>query len=111
MMLPYAPWMKKYSRRAASVLHINTRFNVTWYFVFILLIWVNTTQISGDFRFWQKVLFGLGGTAMFFVVMLLRQFILNFISVMAGMPLKNVWLFPSAGRRGCRGDKHGLSSK
>ncbi|HTY82116.1 MAG TPA: CBS domain-containing protein, partial [Dehalococcoidales bacterium] len=32
-----------------------------------------------------------------FIVMLLRQFILNFASVILGMPLKNVWLFPFGG--------------
>jgi predicted transcriptional regulator/Zn-dependent protease len=95
--VPPASWFKLFPQRAGSVLHINLRFNATWYFVFILLIWVNTTQISGNYPLWQRALFGLGGSAMFFIVMVLRQFILNFASVILGMPLKNVWLFPFGG--------------
>jgi CBS domain-containing protein/Zn-dependent protease len=89
-----APRNNIYSQRAASVRHINLRFSTTWYFVFIVLIWVITTQISGDYSLWQRALFGLGGTMLFFVVMMLRQFILNFVSALLGLPLKNVWSFP-----------------
>jgi CBS domain-containing protein len=94
------PWITRAGnmmKRAAGVFHVNMRLHPTWYPVIILLTWVHTTQFPGDYPLWQRALLGLGAALVFFITMNIRQVFLNIAALIAGAPVKNVWLYAFGG--------------
>ncbi len=82
---------------ALSVFRVRTRMHSSWYPAFLVLVWALVTQLPGGRALWQGIIYAVAGVLLFVVVMNLRQFVLNLLAVLIGMPLKNVTVFVFGG--------------
>ncbi len=89
--------LKVYMQRIGTIPQIRTRLHPTWYVAFVLTIWVIVTQLPEDNPLWERIIFGAAGTLLFFIVVNIRQFLINLVTVLTGVPLRNVTLFVFGG--------------
>jgi CBS domain-containing protein len=79
------------------MLGIRLRLHPTWAVAFILIIAMVVTQFPEAYPFWQRIILGVAASLLFFIVVGLREVVLNFLAINRGIPLQRVTLFAIGG--------------
>lgn len=76
-----------------GIFRIRIGIHYTWYLGLIILTAVAESQFPSTYPLWQKIGLGLAGSLAFFVLIIIRQFVVNAVALRARIQLRNVNLF------------------
>ena len=79
------------------VFGVRVRLHYTWAVAFVLITAVVVTQFPEAFSLWQRIIFGIAASLLFFISISIREFILGFVAIRRRMPVKGVTLFVLGG--------------
>ena len=79
------------------ILGIRIRLHYTWPIVSILLVILVVTQFPEAYPLWQRISLGIIASLIFFIAVSIREFIILFIAIRKGIPVKSVTLFVFGG--------------
>jgi len=79
------------------VSRFRIRLHYTWLLAFILIAAVIVTQFPESYSLWHRVVLGVAAGLLYFVAMVMREFIIVFVSLSRGTLVKKVTLFPFGG--------------
>ena len=72
---------------------VRIRLHYTWSFALVLITAAVVTQFSEAYLLWQRIALGIAASLLFFVSVSIREFVLSFMAISKGIPVKNVTLF------------------
>jgi len=78
-------------------LGVRIRLHFTWYLAFVLIAAVVVTQFPEAYPLWQRIALGIAASLLFFVSVGIREFVLSYLAISRGAPLKRVTLFVFGG--------------
>ncbi|MCX8126336.1 MAG: hypothetical protein N3E40_04235, partial [Dehalococcoidia bacterium] len=87
----------KRSAGTHSITGIRIRVHYTCAVAFVLMAAVVATQLPEGYSFWQKAVIGILTALVFFVLLLVRELVINLASGRGRGPVKEVMLFPFGG--------------
>jgi Zn-dependent protease len=73
------------------------RLHYTWYLAVILITVIVVNQFPMLYQLWQRIALGLATSLIFFLIIGIRQIIINFVASRRNVPLNNVILFVFGG--------------
>ena len=79
------------------ILGIRIRLHYTWLIAFVLITAAVVTQFPTAYPLSQRIILGIGASLFFFLAISIREFVLNFIAISKGIPVKRVTLFVIGG--------------
>jgi Zn-dependent protease len=80
-----------------GLFRIHFRIHYSWLLAIILIPIALITQFSPTYPLWQRAVLGLFASLLFFVAIVLREFVINFIAVRRGVVVDSVTLFVFGG--------------
>ena len=73
------------------------RLHYTWSIGFILITTIVTTQFPEVYPLWQRIIFGLSASLLFLAAISIRQFVIIYMTLSKGIPVRSVTLFVFGG--------------
>ena len=77
----------------SRILGVRVRLHYTWLLAFVFVTAAVITQFSTDYSLRYRIILGLAASVLFFLGIITREFILNFIAINRGITVKRVTLF------------------
>jgi CBS domain-containing protein len=87
----------KRSPRQRGIFGIRIRVHYTCAVAFVLMAAIVSTQLPESYSLWQKAVLGVSTASLFFVLLVVREFVLNLTTSRRHSPVKDVALFPFGG--------------
>lgn len=79
--------------KLGRILGVRIRLHYTWFAAIILIAAAVVTQFSEAYPLWQRIILGIAASLLFFTAISIREFVLSFMAVIKGVPVKSVTLF------------------
>ena len=76
---------------------VRIRVHYTWIFTIILMTAAVITQFSTEYPFWQRIMLGIAASWLFFIAILVREFVIGFIATNKGVTVNVITLFMFGG--------------
>ncbi len=76
---------------------VKVQLHYTWIMAFILVIAIMVTQFSEAYPLWQRMLLGLAAGFIFLMSISIREFILRFLAISKGIPIRRITLYVFGG--------------
>ena len=76
---------------------IRIRLHYTWFVAFALITAIVFTQFPATYAHWQRILLGIATSLLLLIAVIIREFVLSFVSSRRGIPVKRVTLFVFGG--------------
>jgi len=80
-----------------QIFGVRVRLHYTWFAAIVLLTAAVVTQFSTAYPLWQRTMLGIAASLLFFLAIITREFVLNFIATSKGLPVKSITLFVFGG--------------
>jgi len=87
----------KGTSRLGQIFSVRVRLHYTWIIAFFLVIAIMVTHFSGTFPLWQRMLLGVAAGLLFLLSISIREFILRFLTISKGMPVRHITLYVFGG--------------
>ena len=81
----------------SRIFGIRIRLHYTWFVAIILMTAAVVTQFSTAYPLWQRIMLGIAASLLFFVAIIIREFILSFIATNKGITVNRITLFVFGG--------------
>jgi Zn-dependent protease len=78
---------------------MRVRLHYTWIVAVPLLTAGVVTQFSTEYVLWQRIILGIAASALFFLAIMIREFILSYIAVSKGITVNRITIFAFGGVR------------
>lgn len=78
---------------------VRLRLHYTWFVAIILITSAVVTQFSTGYPLLHRIMLGIIASLIFFMVIVIREFVLSFIAIRKGMSLRSITLFLFGGVR------------
>jgi Zn-dependent protease len=89
-----------------QIFGLRVRLHYTWLLAFVFITAAVVTQFSTDYPFSWRLMLGIAASLLFFLVMLIREFVINFIAGQKGAGISRVTLFALGGGREVRSEAY-----
>lgn len=83
--------------RLGQIFSVRVRLHYTWIMALFLAIAIVVTQFSEAYPLWQRMLLGLAAGLLFLMSVSIREFILRFLAISKGIPVRRVTLYVFGG--------------
>ena len=83
--------------KQSRIFGVRTRLHYSWLAAFVLAIAMVVTQFPEAYPLWQRIILGMVAGLLFFLAICIREFILSFMTIRKGIPLRRVYLFVFGG--------------
>jgi len=83
----------KIAPNLGRVFGVRLRLHYTWFVAIALMTVAVVTQFSTAYPLWHRIMLGIIASLIFFMVTAIREFVLSFVAMSKGVPVKNVTLF------------------
>jgi len=90
-------WKAVFVHPLNRMLGVRLRLHPTWAVAFILIIAMMVTQFPEAYPLWQRIIWGVAASLLFFIAVGFREIILNFLALNRGIPVQRVTLFAIGG--------------
>ncbi len=81
----------------SQIFKVRVELHYTWIMAFILVIAIMVTQFSEAYPLWQRMLLGLAAGFIFLMSISIREFILRFLAISKGIPIRRITLYVFGG--------------
>ncbi|MFC2069675.1 hypothetical protein ACFLTB_00660 [Chloroflexota bacterium] len=76
---------------------VRVRLHYTWLLAVVFITAAVVTQFSTDYPLWQRIMLGVAASVLFFLAIIIREFVINLIAINNGVAVKRVTLFAFGG--------------
>ena len=76
---------------------VRIRLHYTWLVVVVLVAAAVVTQFSTDYPLWHRITMGVAASVLFFLAIIIRECVVNFIAIRRGVTVRKVTLFAIGG--------------
>lgn len=83
----------KNTPRLSQIFSVQVQLHYTWIPALILVIAIMVTQFSEAYPLWQRMLLGISAGLIFLMSISIREFILRFLAISKGMPIRRITLY------------------
>jgi Zn-dependent protease len=81
----------------SQIFKVKVHLHYTWIMAFVLVIAIMVTQFSEAYPLWQRMLLGLAAGFIFLMSISIREFILRFLAISKGIPIRGISLYVFGG--------------
>ncbi len=79
--------------KLGRILGVRIRLHYTWAIALVLITAAVVTQFSEAYPIGQRIILGIAAGVLFFITLSIREFILCFMAIIKGIPVKSITLF------------------
>ena len=83
--------------KLGRIFGISIQLHYTWVFALALITAIMVTQFAEAYTLWQRISLGIATSLLFFIFVSIREFIISFIAIRRGIPVKRITLFVFGG--------------
>ncbi|MFC1901030.1 hypothetical protein ACFLYN_05500 [Chloroflexota bacterium] len=76
---------------------VRIRLHYTWLVVVVLITAAVVTQFSTDYPLWLRIMLGVAASVLYFLAIIIREFVINFLAINKGIVVRRVTLFAIGG--------------